>query len=152
MIKEDEAPPAPLGFGVVGGVPGGAAGGQLGGVLGGIIGSTSGRSVVVPPTPPAKRLKVSQGVSAGQLITRVVPQYPSIAKIARVQGAVDLDAWITKEGTIERLTVVRGNPMLINAAIEAVKQWRYKPFLLNGEPIEVETTVEVNFFLTGPES
>jgi protein TonB len=148
MIKEDEAPPAPSGFGVPGGVPGGIAGGQLGGVLGGIIASTSGaRSIVVPPPAPAKRLRISQGVSTGMLIDRVMPEYPKIAKIARVQGTVQLDAWIAKDGSIERLRVISGNPMLIDAAIQAVKQWRYKPYLLSGEPFEVETTVEVNFLL-----
>lgn len=145
MIKEDEAPPAPAGFGVVGGVPGGAAGGQLGGVLGGIINS-SAHSVAAPTlAAPPKRMRVSEGVSAGQLINQVKPVYPNIAKIARVQGTVELSAWISKDGTIERLTVLNGNPMLIAAAVEAVKQWRWRPFKLNGEPIEVETDVSVVF-------
>ena len=148
MIKEDEAPPAPANFGVAGGVPGGLAGGQLGGVLGGIINSTVIHSVLPPVMAPPKRLRVSEGVLAGQLINRVQPEYPKIARDARIQGAVELSAWITKDGRIERLTVIKGPPMLINAAVEAVKQWRWKPFKLNGEPIEVETSVTVVFSMS----
>ncbi len=148
MIKEDAAPP-PSTFGVPGGVVGGVAGGQLGGVLGGIINDSHIRAVVAAPVPvPAKRLRISEGISAGRLIDRVEPEYPRIAKAARVQGVVELSAWITKEGTIERLTVVSGHPLLAKAAVDAVKQWRYKPYLLNGVPIEVETTVNVIFSLS----
>lgn len=149
MIREDDAPPAPGVFGVVGGLPGGVAGGQLGGVLGGILTSGATRSVVAPPVLAApKRMRVSEGVSAGQLINRVQPEYPRIARDARIQGTVELTAWITKDGSIERLTVVRGHPMLINAAVDAVKQWRWRPFKLNGEPIEVETNVTVVFSMS----
>jgi len=148
MVKEDEAPPAPGNFGVIGGVTAGVPGGQLGGVLGGIIGSTLTHSTVAQAAPPPpKRVRISQGVSAGMLVNRIVPEYPSIAKTARVEGTVRLNAWITKDGSIERLTVLSGNPLLVNAAIDAVRQWRYKPFLLNGEPVEVETSVDVNFYL-----
>jgi protein TonB len=148
MIKEDSAPPTSA-LGVPGGVAGGVAGGQLGGVLGGIINDSSIRSVVAAPVPvPAKRVRISEGVSAGRLIDRVEPEYPRIAKSARIQGAVELSAWITKEGTIERLTVVRGHPLLAKAAVDAVKRWHYKPFLLNGVPVEVETTVNVIFSLS----
>lgn len=150
LIKEDEAPPSVASFGVIGGVPGGVAGGQLGGVLGGIISSSSSHSVGPPPVAAApKRLRISQGVSVGQLIARVQPEYPTIAKAARIQGTVVLNAWITKEGTIERLTVVSGHPMLVKAALDAVQQWRYRPFTLNGEPIQVETAVTVTFSMTG---
>jgi periplasmic protein TonB len=148
MIREDEAPPTPANLGVVGGVPGGVAGGQLGGVLGGIISSGAARSVVAPVLSPPKRMRVSEGVSAGQLINRVQPDYPRIARDARIQGTVELTAWITKDGNIERLTVLRGHPMLINAAVEAVRQWRWRPFKLNGEPIEVETNVTVVFSMS----
>lgn len=72
-----------------------------------------------------------------------------IARQARIQGSVQLRAIISKNGTIENLTVISGHAMLINSAIEAVKQWRYRPYLLNGEPIEVETEVTVNFLLAG---
>ena len=77
------------------------------------------------------------------------PIYPSIARQARVQDTVELRAIISKAGTIEHLGVVRGHPMLATAAIEAARQWRYRPYLLNNEPIEVETEIAVNFVLSG---
>ncbi|MGC2171002.1 MAG: TonB family protein [Candidatus Sulfotelmatobacter sp.] len=145
MIKEDEAPPQAIG-GVVGGVPGGIPGGQMGGVIGGIISSTP---VAVPKIATPQRIRVSQGVSQGLLIRRVQPVYPPLARQARIQGTVVLRAVIAKDGSIEDLTLVSGHPMLAPAAIDAVKQWRYKPYLLNGEPVEVDTEVLVNFTLSG---
>jgi protein TonB len=82
---------------------------------------------------------------AGQILSKPNPIYPPIAKQAHVQGAVVLHAFISKTGTIQKLSVVSGNPMLTNAAMEAVQNWKYRPYLLNGEPTEVETTVTVNF-------
>jgi periplasmic protein TonB len=78
-----------------------------------------------------------------------VPQYPAIAKAARIQGTVVLQATISKAGGIENLRVVSGPPMLQQAAMDAVRSWRYKPYLLNGDPVEVETTVNVVFNLGG---
>jgi protein TonB len=86
---------------------------------------------------------------AGSLVHRVQPEYPYPAKMARVQGQVVLAAVISKEGTIENLRVVGGHPMLVRAAIEAVSLWRYRPYILNGEPVEVETQIMVNFTLGG---
>src|SRR5580700_2310008 len=146
MIKEDEAPPPVMSAGVVGGVPGGIPGGQMGGVIGGIISSTP---VAVPKVATPQRVRVSQGVSAGLLVRRVNPTYPPLARQARIQGQVILRAVISKDGSIEGLTLVSGHPMLAPAAIEAVKQWKYKPYLLNGEPVEVDTEVLVNFTLSG---
>jgi protein TonB len=148
VIKEDETPPpAATTGGVVGGVPGGIPGGQSGGVIGGIIGSSS------PPTIPTlpksvsavQRVRVSQGVINGLLVSRVEPSYPSVAMAARIEGAVVLKAIIDKQGNVQNLQLQRGHPLLAPAAIAAVKQWHYKPFLLNGEPVEVETTITVNF-------
>ena len=149
MIKEDEAPPpvATTG-GVAGGVPGGIPGGQLGGVIGGIISSSSSLAAVPTlskPVPTVQRVHISQGVTKGLLIYRVEPTYPPLAQQARIQGVVVLTAIIGKDGNIQNLQVVGGHPMLAPAAIEAVKHWRYKPFLLNGQPVEVETTVTVTF-------
>jgi protein TonB len=90
-------------------------------------------------------VRVSQGVTKGLLIYRVEPAYPPLAKQARIQGVVVMTALIDKGGNVQNLQVVSGHPLLAPAAIEAVKQWRYKPFLLNGQPVEVETTVTVNF-------
>ena len=147
MIKEEEAPPPVMSAsGVVGGVPGGVPGGQMGGVIGGIISSTP---VAVPKAATPQRVRVSQGVSQGLLVKKVQPQYPPLARQARIQGTVMLQAEISKEGTIENLRLISGHPMLAPAAIEAVKQWRYRPYMLNGEPVAVETTVMVNFTLSG---
>jgi protein TonB len=79
----------------------------------------------------------------------VQPVYPSLARNARIQGTVVLSAVISKAGTIENLRVVSGHPLLVTAAIEAVSQWRYRPYILNREPIEVETQIMVNFSLAG---
>jgi protein TonB len=83
------------------------------------------------------------------IIYRVQPSFPPLARAARIQGAVRLRATISKTGTIENLSIVSGHPMLVASAIEAVKKWRYRPYLLNGEPIEVETEINVNFLLSG---
>lgn len=150
MIKEDEAPPPMAATGgVIGGVPGGIPGGQVGGVIGGIISSTSSLAAVpklVPTTP--QRIRISQGVTKGLLIHRVEPVYPTLAKAARVQGEVVLSAVISTTGEIQNLQLVSGHPMLVPEAITAVKQWRYKPYLLNGQPVEVETTITVIFSLS----
>jgi protein TonB len=150
MIKEEEAPPPmPVSGGVVGGVPGGIPGGQLGGVIGGIVNATSSLNAVPKFIPVApQRVRISQGVTKGLLIHRVEPTYPPLAKAARVQGDVVLKAIINRNGDIQDLQLVSGHPMLVPAAIAAVKMWRYKPYLLNGQPVEVETTVTVIFSLT----
>jgi len=145
MIKEDEAPP-PVMAGVVGGVPGGVPGGQMGGVIGGIISSTP---VAVPKVAAPTRVRVSQGVTEGMVLRRVQPNYPPLARQARIQGDVVLQAEISKDGAIENLRVISGHPMLAPAAIDAVKQWRYKPYFLNGEPVAVETQITVKFSLSG---
>ncbi len=106
-------------------------------------------NVAPPPTPvPTHPLKISHWAE-GNVIYRVQPSYPALARQARIQGAVELRAIISKTGTIENLVVVRGHPMLSGAAVEAVRQWRYRPYLLNNEPIEVETEITVNFLLSG---
>jgi len=145
MIKEDEAPP-PVTAGVVGGVPGGMPGGSLGGVIGGIISSAP---VAVPKVATPQRVRVSQGVTQGLRTHYVQPMYPPLARQARIQGQVVLQAEISKSGDIQNLRLISGHPMLAPAAIEAVKQWRYKPYYLNGEPVEVETQITVNFSLSG---
>jgi protein TonB len=142
---EPDAPTVNMG-GVPGGVPGGVAGGSMGGVLGGIIGAAN---VAVPHVAAPQRVRVSAGVTAGLVLRKVQPTYPSLAKSARIQGNVVLQAQISKEGNIENLQVVSGHPMLINAAIDAVKQWKYRPYILNGEPVAVDTQVTVIFTLSG---
>ncbi|MGA2369499.1 MAG: energy transducer TonB [Candidatus Korobacteraceae bacterium] len=146
MIKEDETPPSNGPAGVVGGVPGGVPGGTMGGVLGSVMSSVP---TAVPKAATPQRVRVSQGVSQGLLVHKVQPSYPPLARQARIQGVVVLQALIGKDGSIQNLHVVSGHPMLTNAALEAVKEWRYKPYYLNGEPVEVETTINVNFTLSG---
>ena len=110
-----------------------------------------GINVIVPPPPPtpsAHPLRVSR-MMEGNLIYRVQPQYPSLARQARVQGTVVLRALITRDGKIDNLQVVSGHPLLVKSAIDAVLQWRYRPYRLNDEPVEVETHVTVNFTLGG---
>jgi protein TonB len=145
-LKEDEAPPQMAATGVVGGVPGGVPGGSMGGVMGSILSATP---TVAPHIATPQRVRVSSGVVSGLLLRKVQPNYPPLARQARIQGVVVLQAQISKEGAIENLQLISGHPMLAPAAIEAVKQWKYKPYLLNGEPVEVETQVQVNFTLAG---
>jgi len=105
--------------------------------------------IVIPSRPVAAKPLVVSHWAEGNLVYRVQPNYPVLAREARIQGAVELRAVISKAGTIENLVVVSGHPMLSAAAIDAVRRWRYRPYLLNGEPIEVETDVTVNFLLSG---
>ena len=100
-----------------------------------------------PPTP-THPLRISHWAE-GNLIYRVQPMYPPLARQARIQGPVQLRAVISKAGVIERLTVESGHPTLSGAAIDAVRQWRYRPYLLNDEPVEIETEITVNFVLSG---
>jgi periplasmic protein TonB len=99
-----------------------------------------------PPPPPTRPMRVSHWAE-GNILYRVQPIYPPLARQARIQGAVQLRAIISKAGTIEGLTVESGHPMLTRAALDAVRQWRYRPYLLNDEPIEIETEITVNFIL-----
>jgi len=145
MIKEEDTPPPSMGGGVVGAI-GGVPGGQVGGIIGGIISSTP---VAVPKVATPQRVRVSQGVTEGLLVHKVTPTYPPLARQARIQGAVQLAALIGKDGSIQNLKVVSGHPMLTSAALEAVRNWKYKPYYLNGEPVEVETSITVNFTLAG---
>jgi len=105
-----------------------------------------------PPPPPAPKassgpIRVGGNVELANLIFQAKPEYPPIARQARVQGAVVMEATISKDGSVVDLRVVSGNPLLNEAAIAAVRQWRYKPTLLNGEPVEVITTITINFAL-----
>lgn len=105
-------------------------------------------SVAHASVDTSKPVIVSRGVSEGLLIHQVKPAYPPIAITAHVQGEVILQAVIGKDGTIQNLHVISGHPMLIKSAVDAVQQWRYRPYMLNGEPVEVETQVRVNFTMS----
>ena len=151
----DEGPPPDTNIGgVVGGVPGGMTGGQIGGVIGGVIGGAPSPVAPPPPPPPPppkppQRVRVGGNVQAANLIRQIKPPYPPLARQARIQGQVVLEAIINKQGSVENLRVISGHPLLIQSALDAVKQWKYKPTLLNGEPVDVITTVTVNFNLSG---
>ncbi|MGB8010267.1 MAG: energy transducer TonB [Terriglobales bacterium] len=142
----DVAPQAPdlptTGFGNGHGPRTGAEGTYVPGGLGEM-------PVVMPPRPVAAKPLVVSHLAEANLLHRVQPLYPALARMARVQGSVELQAIISKNGTIENLVVLRGHPLLAAAAVEAVRQWRYRPYLLNNEPIEVETEITVNFTLSG---
>lgn len=133
-------------------VPGGSrdTGMQADGVISSILNSAPETPAPAPPkpAPPPKPLRVATGVAEANLIRKVMPIYPALAKSARIQGTVEFTAVISKEGTIEHLQLVRGHPLLVQAAKEAVLQWRYRPTLLNGQPVEVVTDIIVNFTLT----
>ena len=148
MIKEEELPPDIGAVGVVGGVPGGIAGGSAGGVLGGIIGGV-GSNMPPPPKPTASRIRVGGNVQSASLVRKVDPVYPPIAKTAHISGTVVLHAIIGKDGTVQDLQYMSGPPLLMKAALDAIRQWRYKPTMLNGEPVEVDTTISVVFTLGG---
>ncbi len=108
----------------------------------------AGISICVAQVVPPQRIRVSSGVASGLLESKVDPIYPPLARAARIQGTVILKVHISKVGDVQDLQLVSGHPMLAPAAIEAVKQWKYRPYLLNGEPLEVETQVQVNFVLS----
>ncbi len=116
------------------------------GVVNSILATSNAAAPPPAPKPVAHPPRISR-MMEGNLIHRVQPLYPTTAKAARIQGSVVLRAVISKEGTIENLAVQSGHPMLVKAAIDAVRQWRYRPYLLNGDPFEVETQVTVNFVL-----
>jgi protein TonB len=140
-VNESATPPSLQATGMEN--PGGANQGGIGS----IIEAIGTGQVTVVKQAPAKALPVSFGVMAGYLLSRTLPQYPAIPKAAGIQGTVILQAIISKTGLVENIRVVSGPPMLRQAAIDSVRTWRYKPYLLSGEPVEVETTINVVFSL-----
>jgi protein TonB len=140
-IVKDEAP-------VIYTNGGGVDGGTGNGVLSGIIGS-GGSGPPPPPTKAPSRIRVGGNVQAASLVNKVTPQYPPIAKTAHVSGTVILHAIIAKDGSIQELQYMSGPPLLMKSAMDAVREWRYKPTMLNGDPVEVDTTISVVFSLGG---
>jgi len=147
--------------GVIGGVPGGVPGGMLGGVIGGVLSSNAANSAllipppapppVAPPPPPPKPVALPTPVRVGgdvrepRPVRMIPPVYPPLARAARVAGMVTLEATLTVQGTVEEIKVISGHPLLVEAAIAAVKQWQYEPTLLNGTPVPVILTARVRF-------
>jgi protein TonB len=149
MIADAEMPT--LGSGVADGVPGST------GVIIGVPSFGASAFPMAPPPAPRKveapprptRVNVGGQVQAANLVRKVMPNYPPLAKQARISGTVRFTAVIARDGTIQNLQFVSGHPLLVEAAREAVKLWVYKPTLLNGEPVEVVTQIDVNFTLSG---
>jgi len=123
----------------------GADEGPTRGVISGIISSRPGAGQSSSGIP--LRVRVSSGVSQGLLLKRVQPDYPEAARQGRIEGTVTLKTMIDSNGDVEEVSVISGHPLLVPAAVEAVKQWKYKPYLLNGQPVRVETSVTVAFQL-----
>jgi periplasmic protein TonB len=143
-VVDDPAPPQ---LGASGSyVPGSTGSGDPNEILNSI--GTGAKPALPPPPPPAHMVRLSS-MREGDLIYRVKPEYPSLARSARIQGPVVLQAVISRQGTIENLRVLTGHPMLVRAAIDAVIQWRYRSYVLNNEPVEVEAQITVNFSLSG---
>jgi protein TonB len=122
--------------------------GPVGGVFGGIPGQGMVSGPAAPPPPKAAtpaRIKQGGNVTAASILNQTRPVYPPLARQARIQGNVVLHAIIDKDGKVAQLEVISGHPLLVQSALDAVKQWRYKPTLLNGDPVEVDTTITVTF-------
>lgn len=142
IFKEADLPPEPAaGTGVLGGADLGA----------GLLGGLAGGSGAAPPPPPKgpTRVKLGGNVQAAKQIAAPQPVYPPLARQARISGSVVLHAIIDKDGRVSQLEVVSGHPLLVQAALDAVKNWRYQPTQLNGDAVEVDTTITVNFVLGG---
>jgi protein TonB len=150
--KTQEAPPPPVGTtgGVVGGVPGGIAGGIPGGVLSEVLSSAHSvpAPAKMPELMPIKRIRVASRVVEANLIHDVTPQYPPEAGRTRLEGTVVLLAVIGTDGCVKDVRIESGLPILAQAAIDAVKQWRYKPYMVDGEPVEVDSRITINFTLS----
>ena len=144
MPNAQAAATPPSSGGVVGGVAGGVEGGTVGGVMGGVLNSVG---TAVPKLAAPKRVKVSSGVTQGLLRRQVKPEYPPTAKTSHIEGTVVLQAVVGKDGKVKEVHVVSGQPILAQAAEHAVRQWVYKPYLLNGQAVEIDTTINVNFRL-----
>ena len=116
-----------------------------------VTGSTAGAPPPPPPPPPpasaGERLRVAAGVSQGNLLQQVPPEYPPLAREARIQGLVLLETIIGRDGRVQSARILTGHPLLAPAAADAVLQWVYRPTLLNGQPVEIVTTVSVTFSL-----
>jgi|NOAtaT_7_FD_contig_111_302622_length_1628_multi_3_in_0_out_0_1 protein TonB len=139
------------------GVPGGVPGGVVGGVPGGVAGGRGDDAPPPPPPPPPppkpepppppKQIKVSGGVLQGSALRRVQPQYPPIAKAARASGAVQVQVTISEEGRVIDAAVVSGHPLLRDAAVQAARQWVFKPTELSGVAVKVQGVLTFNFTL-----
>jgi len=150
VVEPPEPPQEQVGQGpwVIGAIPGGSSNGPLDGVIGSLLG---GKEQPPPPpphvVPKQQMVRLGGDVIAARALYQPRPVYPPLAIMARIQGTVVLQAILARDGTIQDLKVLSGHPLLVRAAIDAVKTWRYQPTLLNAEPVEVLTEIDVNFRL-----
>lgn len=145
-IKEAPPPPDSLG-GVAGGVPGGQMGGVLGGVIGGVL-NTAARPVPPPPSvKPKGPIRVGGHVRPPKIIVKVQPEYPPLARQVHIQGQVQIDAVLDEQGNVVEMKVISGPPLLYQAALDALKKWKYEPTYLNDQPIAVQMIVTITFQL-----
>jgi len=146
-----EAPPEPDTFGgVAGGVPGGVPGGQMDGVIGGVLAGVmnTGARLIAPPTgKPGAPMRVGGRIRPPKVIVQTYPEYPTLARQARIQGQVQIDAILDEQGNVADMRVVSGPPLLHQAALDALKKWKYEPTYLNDRPISVELIVTITFHL-----
>jgi periplasmic protein TonB len=146
-----EAPPEPDTFGgVAGGVPGGVPGGEMGGVLGGVIGgvmNTAARPLGPPMGKPSAPLRVGGRIRPPRAIVKTHPEYPTLARQARIQGQIQIDAILDEQGNVVDMKIVSGPALLQQAALDALKKWKYEPTYLNDRPISVELIVTITFQL-----
>jgi protein TonB len=145
ILHDDETNGGESGVLDLAGVPGGTGTGVPNRLLNNLVQVPTVMPKVVAPT----KVRVSSGVAQGLLVHQVKPAYPTLAAQARIQGTVVLQAVIAKDGTVQDLRVVSGHPLLVQAALDAVSLWHYKPYLLNDQPVEVDTQINVNFTMAG---
>jgi len=147
--QKEPSPPVVSADGVVGGVPGGVVGGVPSGVLSDVLrGNGTAPVLASAPAPAPKRMRIPARMAEANLVYDVAPKYPPEAGRERIEGIVVLMAVIGKDGTVRDVRVESGLPLLAQAAIEAVKQWRYRPYFLNGEPVEIDSLITINFNLS----
>jgi periplasmic protein TonB len=142
-VPAEVKPEESLDLGVEGGVPGGVEGGVPGGVVGGIIGGLPAE----PPPAPKRMVRIGGNLVAPKLVRKVNPEYPALAAQARVAAVLILEAEVDTHGQVQTVRVLRGQPLFDEAAVAAVKQWRYQPLLLNGVPTDFVLTVTLVFNL-----
>ena len=147
-VPETIVPEAPADFGIEGGVPGGVEGGVPGGVVGGVVGGLPDDA----PKPEVKPVRVGGLIRTPKLVWRVAPRYPELAVASRASAIVVVEATVGTDGRVQDVKILRGHPLFDEVAVDAVRQWRYQPLLLNGIPVPFIATVTVQFNLVSRES
>ncbi len=143
-VPSEVRPEEGIDLGIEGGVPGGVEGGVPGGVVGGVVG---GLPTVLPPPPPPPVVRIGGRLAPPRILRKVEPVYPSLAIAARLSGTVVVEAEVDPRGVVKTVKVLSGHALFDEAALEAVRQWRYQPLLLNGEPTAFILSVVITFNL-----